>query len=197
LARSTLLVARKGLSMNRPLICIALICLALAFSLSAQTFDYNTSNWSTYEFPKEGFAIKYPPNWIVMRQEGFVAVRPAEMQAGIYDQGELTGAVIVILPLEKFDVDDAEISRFEIERIDGLKIRTKNSSEKFIELDAGKRYVKLWLIPFTKTIIPQTYGQDVNTFVRQWSNPARKDTPFSKIFEKVYERMFETFERTK
>lgn len=183
--------------MNRTLAGTVLAYVALVASLSAQTFDYNISNWSTYEFSKEGFSIKYPPNWIVMRQEGFVAVRPAEMQAGVYDQGQLTGAVIIVLPTDKYDTDDAEISRFEADKIDGLKIRVKNSSEKFIELEPGKRYLKLWIIPFTKSVIPQTYGQDINTFVRQWSNPARRDTPFSKIFERVFDRMFETFERTK
>ena len=132
-----------------------------------------------------------------MRQEGFVAVRPAEMQGGVFDQREMTGAVIIILPTERYDTDDAEISHFEADKIDRIKIRVKNSSEKFIEIEPGKRYLKLWLIPFTKTDIPQTYGQDINTFIRQWSNPARRDTPFSRIFEKVYERMFETFERLK
>ena len=142
--------------MKYTLACFVLAYLTFTASVSAQTFDYNTSNWSTYEFPKEGFSIKYPPNWIVMRQEGFVAVRPAEMQGGVFDQREMTGAVIILLPTEKYDTDDAEISRFETDKIGDVKIRAKNSSEKFIEIEPGKRYLKLWLIPFTKTDIPQT-----------------------------------------
>jgi hypothetical protein len=173
---------------------LALTCLLSLQQSYSQTLNYDVANWKLYAFEKEGFSIRFPNHWITMQERGFVAFRSSENLPGAYDPNEIAGALIIVLPLNKYDTDDQEIARFETEKISGLTVYVKNAKEKFIEFKEKNQFIKLWLVPFTKGVLPAVTNEEIIPFIRQWQQVQRRTVPQDKMYERVYDLMFQTFE---